>query len=122
MWNWEEAAVVGLESSGGQTEVLKSTAREGGTERNVRKMFKMLREVWLNIGVEKIDMHKGVTVKAILNSGTTGIFMDWKMAARHEFRLQRLERLVVVRNINGTNNSMGAITHQVEVNMTIKFT
>ena len=82
----------------------------------------MLEEVWLNIGVEKIDMHKGVTVKAILNSGTTGIFMDRKMAARHEFRLQRLERLVVVRNINGTNNSMGAITHQVEVNMTIKFT
>jgi len=36
----------------------------------------MLREVWLNIGVEKIDMHEGVTVKALLHSGATGIFMD----------------------------------------------
>jgi len=26
-----------------------------------------------------------------------------------------LERLIVVRNINGTNNSVGAITYQVEV-------
>jgi len=35
----------------------------------------MLREVWLNIGVEKLNMHKGVTVKALLNSGTIEIFV-----------------------------------------------
>jgi len=39
-------------------------------------MFKILREVWLDIGVEKVNMHKGITVKALLDSGTTGIFMD----------------------------------------------
>ena len=54
----------------------------------------MLREVWLNIGVEKVDTHEGVTVKALLDSGTTGVFMDRKMAARHRFWLQKLERLV----------------------------
>jgi len=27
----------------------------------------------MNIGVEKLDMHKGVTVKALLDSGATGI-------------------------------------------------
>jgi len=36
----------------------------------------MLREVWLDIGIEKVDMHKGITVKALLNSGTTEMFMD----------------------------------------------
>jgi len=65
-------------------------------------------------------MHKGITVKAFLDSGTTGIFMNWKMAARHGFRLQKLERPVVVRNVNGINNSAEAITHQVEVNMYYK--
>jgi len=55
-----------------------------------------------------------------LDSGTTGMFIDQKIAARHGFRLQKLERLIVVRNVDGTNNSAGAITHQVEVNMYYK--
>jgi len=42
------------------------------------------------------------------------------MTARHRFRLQKLERPIVVRNVNGTNNSAGAIIHQVEVNMYYK--
>jgi len=42
----------------------------------VRRTFKMLREVWLDIGVEKMDMHEGITVKALLDSGTTGMFID----------------------------------------------
>jgi len=42
------------------------------------------------------------------------------MAARHGFRLQKLERPIVVRNVDGTNNSIGAITYQVEVNMYYK--
>jgi len=71
----------------------------------------MLREVWLNIGVEKVDMHEGITVKALLDSGMTEIFIDKKMAAKHGFRLQKLERPVVVRNIDRTNNSGGTITH-----------
>ena len=59
-------------------------------------------------------------MKALLDSGTTGMFMNKKMAAKHGFRLQKLERPVVVRNVDGTNNSGGAITHQVEVNMYYK--
>jgi len=47
----------------------------------------MLRKVWLNIGVEKVDMYKGITVKALLDSGMTRIFMDKKIAAKHGFRL-----------------------------------
>ena len=43
--------------------------------------------------------------------------MDKRMAAKHGFRLQKLERPIVVRNVDGTNNSAGAITHQVEVNV-----
>jgi len=70
--------------------------------------------------VEKLDMHEGVTVKALLDSGTTGMFMDKRMATRHKFKLQKLERLIAVRNVDGTNNSGGAITHQVEVNVYYK--
>ena len=74
----------------------------------------------MDIGIEKVDMHKGIIVKALLDSGATGMFMDRKMAAKYGFRLQKLERLIMVRNIDGTNNSAGAITHQVEVNVYYK--
>jgi len=71
----------------------------------------MLREVWLNIRIEKIDIYEGVTVKALLDSGTIEMFMDKRTAAKYGFILQKLERPIIVRNIDGTNNSRGAITH-----------
>ena len=102
------------------TGVPKDTARKGDTERDVRRMFKMLRKVWLNIGVEKVDTHEGIIVKVLLDSSAIGIFMDKKMVTRHRFRLQRLERPVIIRNIDGINNSGGAITHQIKVNVYYK--
>jgi len=71
----------------------------------------MLREMWMSIGVEKLDTHEGITVKALLDSSATGMFMDKRIAARHGFKLQKLERLIMVRNIDRTNNSRGAIMH-----------
>jgi len=61
-----------------------------------------------------------MTVKVLLDSGATGIFMDRKMVAKHRFRLQKLERPVTIRNIDRMNNSTRAITHQVEMNMYYK--
>ena len=98
----------------------KSIAKEGDSEREIRRTFKMLREVWMTIRVEKLDMHEGITVKALLDSGATGMFMDKRIAARHGFKLQKLERLIMVRNMDGINNSGGAITHQVEYNVYYK--
>ena len=69
------------------TEVPKSTVQEEDKQRDVRRMFKMLREVQLNIRIKKIDMYKGITVKVLLDSSTTGMFMDRKMAARNGFKL-----------------------------------
>jgi len=55
------------------------------------------------VGVEKLDTHEGVTVKALLDNSAMGIFMDKRMAARHGFKLQKLERPIIVRNVDGTN-------------------
>jgi len=74
----------------------------------------------LNIGVENVDMHKGITVKALLDSGVTGMFIDKKIAVRYRFKLQKLERPVIVKNVNGTNNSGETIIYQVEVNVYYK--
>ena len=122
-WKWKELSWCGCKGKrveGGAPTERKSAAREGGSRKEVRRTFKMLREVWLNIGVKKIDTHEGVMVKALLDSGAMEMFIDRQMAARHGFKLQKLERLITVRNVDGTNNSGGAITHQVECNVFYK--
>jgi len=51
-WNWGVAAqptMAKAQQSSIWIRVPKSTAREGGSEREVRRTFKMLREVWLSI-------------------------------------------------------------------------
>jgi len=98
----------------------ESTAKEGVSRKKVKRTFKMLREVWLNIGVEKIDMHEGIMRKALLDSSVTGMFMNKQTAAKHGFKLQKLERVIAIRNVDDTNNSKGAITHQVECNVYYK--
>jgi len=74
----------------------------------------------LNIGIERMDTHKGVTIKVLLDSGTTGMFIDRKTVAKHRFRLQKLKRPVRVKNMDGIYNSGGAITHEVKVNVYYK--
>ena len=87
------------------TKTLKSIARKRSKWKEVRRIFKILREIWLNIRVKKVDIHEGITVKVLLDSSTTGMFMDRKIAIKYRFKLQKLERPVVIRNINRKNNS-----------------
>ena len=91
-----------------------------GKVREVRQTFKPLREVWMNIGIERIDTHEGKTVKALLNSGAMGMFMSRNLAEKGGYRLIKLKQPIQVRNVNGTGNSGGAITYEVEVNMFYK--
>ena len=60
------------QQSGARSREPESTAKEEDSRKEVRRTFKMLREVWLNVGVEKIDMHEGIIIKALLDSGAMG--------------------------------------------------
>ena len=86
----------------------------------MRQTFKPLREVWMNVGIEKVDTHKGRTVRALLDCGATGLFMSKGLAQKRGYRLIKLDRPLQMRNIDGTNNSGGAIMYEVEVNMFYK--
>ena len=57
------------------------------SERNkkveVRKMKgKMLREVTVKIGLERIDMQEGIMVEVLLDSGATGLVMSSEFARK----------------------------------------
>jgi len=99
---------------------LRSIAIEEEKEKDVRRTFKILRKVWLDIGIKKVDTHKGITVKVLLDSGTMGMFMNREMTRRHEFRMTKLERPLKVKNVDRTENSGGNIIYQVEVNVFYK--
>jgi len=74
----------------------------------------------MNVGIKKVDTHEGRTVKALLDSGATGLFMSKSLAQKRGYKLIRLDQPLQVKNVDGTGNSGGAIMHEVEVNMFYK--
>ena len=100
--------------------VNQKAVQKRGKAREVRQTFKPLREVWMNVGIEKIDTHEGRTVKALLDSGATELFMSKSLAQKGGYRLIKLDRPLQVRNVDGTDNSGDAITHEVKVNIFYK--
>jgi len=59
--------------------------------RKVRQMFKPLRGVWMTVGIEKIDTHEGRTVRVLLDSRATGLFMSKGLAQKGGYRLIKLD-------------------------------
>jgi len=76
-----------------------------------------LREVTVKIGLERIDIQEEVTVEALLDSGATGLVMSSEFARKQGFKLKKLERLMNVRNVDGSLNKEGPIEYTVEVNI-----
>ena len=86
----------------------------------MRQTFKPLRKVWMYMRIEKTNTYKGRIVKALLNSEATEMFISKSLAQKGEYRLIKLDQPLQVRNVDGTGNSGGAITHEVKVNMFYK--
>jgi len=77
----------------------------------------LLRKVIVKIGLERIDMQKGITVEALLDSSATELVMSLEFARKKGFKLKKLERLIYIRNVDRTLNKEGPIEHIVEVNI-----
>ena len=74
-------------------------------------------EVIVKIGLERIDIQEGITVEMLLDSGAMGLVMSSEFAKKQGFKLKRLERLMNIRNVDGSLNKEGPIEHTVEVNI-----
>jgi len=85
--------------------------------REVRRTLWPLREVWMKVGMEKLDTHEEVIVKTLLDSRATRIFMDKDFAEEQGFKLERLDKPVEVKNMDGTDNNGGKIEYKVQCNM-----
>jgi len=74
----------------------------------------------LKVGLEKLESHEGIAVKALLDSRATGLFMDMTFAKEKRFKMEKLKKSLLVKNMDGMVNAGGTITHQVECNMFFK--
>jgi len=72
------------------------------------------------VGLEKLENHEGVVVKALLDSGVTGLFMNTTFTKEKGFKMEKLKKPLLVQNVDGTINVGEAIIHQVKCNMFFK--
>ena len=93
--------------------------RQTKVERKEKKK-KLLREVTVKIGLKQEEEEEGVVTEALLDSGATGLVMSEEFVRRHKFKRTKLERLVYVRNVDGTLNYVGPIVDTVEVEIFFK--
>ena len=74
----------------------------------------------MRVGLEKLENHKGVVVRVLLDSGATGLFMDITFAQEKRFKREKLKKPLLVRNVDGMVNVGEAIIYQVEYNIFFK--
>ena len=76
------------------------------------------KEITLWITLEKLNTHEKIREpKVLLDCGAMGLFMDKKYAEEKGFQLRKLEQPVHIRNVDGTWNIGGEITHEVDLIM-----
>jgi len=77
-------------------------------------------ELMINVGLHTMDTHHMVDVKALLDSGATGMFIDKKFAEGNRIAIRPLNKPIRVYNVDGTLNQGGSITHEVTLMMSHK--
>jgi len=74
----------------------------------------------MKVGLEKLENHEGVAVRVLLDSRATGLFMDMTFVREKGFKMEKLKKPLIVRNVDRMLNVEGAIMHQIECNMFFK--
>ena len=69
------------------------------------------------MGLEKLENYEGVAVRVLLDNRAIGLFMDMTFAQEKRFKMEKLKKPLLVRNVDGMVNAGGAIIYQVECNM-----
>jgi len=77
-------------------------------------------ELMINVGLCTMDTHHMVNVKALLDSGATGMFIDKKFAEGNRIVMRPLNKPIRVYNVDGTLNQGGSITHEVTLMLSHK--
>ena len=71
----------------------------------------MLKEVIVKIRLGRINIQKEMTVKALLDSGITGLVMSLELVKKKGLKLKKIERSIYMRNVvRVVNNGLDSIS------------
>jgi len=74
----------------------------------------------LEIQIETLDTKEREGVRALLDSGATGCFIDSAFVKQKRWATRKLARRIPVYNIDGTANQIGAIEEELDILMSFK--
>ena len=63
----------------------------------------------MKVGLEKLESHEGIAVKALLDSRVTDLFMDTTFAKEKGFKMENLKKSLLVKNVDGMANAGGGL-------------
>ena len=65
--------------------------------------------------VESTGNQQKYGIRALVDSGATGVFIDWEYVKSNQIPTKKLSIPIPVRNVDGTDNTSGAITEVAEL-------
>src|SRR5258707_878205 len=73
----------------------------------------------LNIQVKLTSLTSlaSVSTSTLLDSGATGMFINWSFVQKHQLETTSLPQPVLVRNVNSSPNENGSVTEEVHVTL-----
>jgi len=81
---------------------------EGTKKKEVKvrktKEEESLRKITVKIGLERINIQKGITVEVLLDSSVTGLVISSEFTRKQGFKLKKIDRPIYVRNVDGSFN------------------
>ena len=65
------------------------------------------------------EENQTVETLGLIDSGAGGKFIDQNFARQHKFKIQPLDKPIIVWNVDGTENKRGKITHFVDLKLNV---
>src|SRR5271154_807324 len=77
----------------------------------VADMGKHSMNIFIPIECKTCYGNKTIETKLLLDTGAGGLFMNKSYAQKHHIQLYALKQPIIPKNVDGTSNQAGAITH-----------
>ena len=65
------------------------------------------------------EENQTIETLGLIDSGAGGKFIDQNFARQHKFKIQPLDKPIVVQNVDGTENKQGKITHFINLKLNV---
>jgi hypothetical protein len=72
-------------------------------------------EIFIKVSLRTLDTHDQIDLRALLDCGATGLFIDKTFVEKNGLKTRTLPRPLKVFNVDGSPNSMGQITEEVSL-------